>query len=369
MDNEKLENVPNVSINELINILTKTYISFINNNIDLKSCPSAMLWGAPGVGKSQSVRQIAKNIEKETKKKVNITDVRLLLFNPIDLRGIPVANKDKTLAVWLKPKIFEMENDKNVINILFLDEISACTPSVQASAYQITLDRTIGEHKLPDNCFVIAAGNRLKDKSVVSKMPKALANRMMHFEIKQDFNAWKEWAINHNVNSDIISFLSNNKNYLLINQNNDNLAYATPRTWEMVSNVLNNVDCTPFEIEYLVSSLVGNDVALEFMEYLNLGQDMPNVEDIFMGEVEYKPLSDTKNHVLYKQIISYMNNKKPKAEWIVNAFEYMTKMPIEYSIMFVKKINDYSVNAVVSIQESELYNEWMKKVKETNVFQ
>lgn len=113
--------------------------------------------GSAGVGKSQAVRQIGKEIESQTGKKVHITDVRLLLFNPIDLRGIPTSNADKTLAVWLKPQIFQMDESDSVINILFLDEISAAPQSVQAAAYQITLDRVVGEHKLPGNCIVIAA--------------------------------------------------------------------------------------------------------------------------------------------------------------------------------------------------------------------
>lgn len=155
--------------------------------------PSVMLWGPPGVGKSQAVREIARRNETDTsKKKVNVTDVRLLLFNPIDLRGIPTANADKTLAVWLKPQIFQMNPDDSVVNILFLDEISAASQSVQAAAYQITLDRVIGEHKLPDNCIVIAAGNRTTDKSVAYKMPKALANRLMHIEIVDSFSSWKK---------------------------------------------------------------------------------------------------------------------------------------------------------------------------------
>ena len=125
-----------------------------------------MLWGPPGIGKSQGVREIADNIKAKTGKKVHITDVRLLLFNPVDLRGIPTANADKTLAVWLRPQIFQMDAGDDTINILLLDEISAAPQSVQAAAYQITLDRTIGEHKLPENCIVIAAGNRVTDKSV-----------------------------------------------------------------------------------------------------------------------------------------------------------------------------------------------------------
>lgn len=103
----------------------------------LKQMSSVMLWGPPGVGKSQAVRQIAKEIERATGKTVKVTDVRLLLFNPIDLRGIPTSNADKTLAIWLKPQIFQMDSGDDIINILFLDEISAAPQSVQAAAEQI----------------------------------------------------------------------------------------------------------------------------------------------------------------------------------------------------------------------------------------
>ena len=176
--------MPILTVEKTVDTLTDAYCSVINKGMSPKVLPSVMLWGPPGVGKSQGVRQIAKRIERETRKKVVVTDVRLLLFNPIDLRGIPTANEDKTLAIWLKPQIFQMDASDEIVNILFLDEISAAPQSVQAAAYQITLDRVVGEHKLPDNCIVIAAGNRVTDKSVSFKMPKALANRLLHIEIE-----------------------------------------------------------------------------------------------------------------------------------------------------------------------------------------
>ena len=203
MENVTLNNVPTLNISEIVNTLSESYISYIENGIKFSEFPSVMLWGAPGVGKSQSVREIAKNIKAKTGKITNVIDVRLLLFNPIDLRGIPTTDKEKQNAIWLKPKIFEMDGSEDTINILFLDEISSCTPAVQASAYQITLDRTIGEHKLPDNCIVIAAGNRMNDKSVVSKMPKALANRLMHIEVEIDIDSWLEWAKENKLNEKV----------------------------------------------------------------------------------------------------------------------------------------------------------------------
>ncbi|MCQ2773049.1 MAG: hypothetical protein MJ238_07270, partial [Bacilli bacterium] len=92
----KLNEMSNLTINQIVDTLGKSYSALINSGADISLFPSVMLWGSMGLGKSQSVRQIAKRIEENTGKDVVVTDVRLLLFNPIDLRGIPVANEDKT---------------------------------------------------------------------------------------------------------------------------------------------------------------------------------------------------------------------------------------------------------------------------------
>ncbi len=123
MNEMKVNTIPLMSVNKIVDKLTLAYSSVINSGLSINLLPSVMLWGPPGVGKSQGVRQLAKEIEETTGKKAVVTDVRLLLFNPVDLRGIPTSNADKTLAVWLKPKIFQMDESDNVVNILFLDEI------------------------------------------------------------------------------------------------------------------------------------------------------------------------------------------------------------------------------------------------------
>ena len=132
MSNDINMNIPSVSVDDFVEEMTRVYVPTIKAGYPINMIPAAMLWGPPGVGKSQAVRRIAKEIGEKTGKTVNVTDVRLLLFNPIDLRGIPTANADKTLAVWLKPQIFQMDASDNIVNILFLDEISAAPQSVQA---------------------------------------------------------------------------------------------------------------------------------------------------------------------------------------------------------------------------------------------
>lgn len=337
MSDVKLTNIPSMTVGKAVDKLSHAYTTVIQNRLPVKTMPSVMLWGSPGVGKSQAIRQIAKKIEDSTGKSVNVTDVRLLLFNPIDLRGIPTSNADKTLAVWLKPQIFQMDSDDNIVNILFLDEISAAPQSVQAAAYQITLDRVVGEHKLPDNCIVIAAGNRTTDKSVAYKMPKALANRLMHIEIEGSFNSWKKWAISSGINDKVIGFLSFRQNYLMdFNSSSDDLAFPTPRSWEMVSNILNGIDDDIDNMYSLVAGIIGTGVAVEFRTWAKVYKDLPAVEDIFDGKMPALPTNTDAMYALTASMTAYARSHKDEMIRIANSIRYAEKMPPDFSTVLMK---------------------------------
>jgi len=330
-----------LSVGKAIEHLREAFVKIINNNLSVNLLPSVMLWGAPGVGKSQGVRQLAAEIEAETGKTVQITDARLLLFNPIDLRGIPTSNADKTLAVWLKPKIFQMDESDNIINILFLDEISAAPPSVQAAAYQITLDRTVGEHKLPDNCIVIAAGNRVTDKSVAYKMPKALANRLCHLEVEGDFKSWKHWAIGKGINEKVVGFLTFRPAYLMkFDAANDNLAFTTPRSWEMVSNILNFVSDDINKSYTLIAGCIGIGVAVEFRTWCAIYDKLPDIKDIFEGKCTQVPQQTDVMYAVVSSMVSYAAKHKHDMNKIANSITYAQKLPPDFATILLK---DYMV--------------------------
>ena len=359
--NNTMTNIPTMQISEVVDILANAYTCLINNNSPLTLMPSVMLWGAPGVGKSQGVRQIGEKIEKQTGKKVNITDVRLLLFNPIDLRGIPTANKDKTLALWLKPQIFNMDKSEDVVNILLLDEISAAPQSVQAAAYQITLDRKVGEHELPDNCIVIAAGNRLTDKSVAYKMPKALANRLLHFEVESRYDAWHKWAIENGINEKVIGFIGFKRNRLMsFDPETDDLAFATPRSWEMVSNILNNVEDTDERIIRLISGVVGEGVGVEFKMYLNNYHDLPSIEDIFNGKCKMVPKGVDSLYALSSSMVAYVREHKDDIKKITNSIKYMDLLPVEYSVLTLKDYLYIDEELKKKLLKTKEYVKWLE---------
>lgn len=337
MSEAKLTNIPSMNVNRIIDTLADAYCSIINAGQPLKLLPSVMLWGPPGVGKSQAIRQLAKEIEKNTGKKSVVTDVRLLLFNPIDLRGIPTANADKTLAIWLKPQIFQMDPSEDVVNILFLDEISAAPQSVQAAAYQITLDRVVGEHKLPENCIVIAAGNRTTDKSVAFKMPKALANRLLHIEVEGSFKSWKQWAIRSGIHPKVLGFLTFRQNYLMkFDAATEELAFATPRSWEMVSNILNFVGDDVDKMLQLISGVVGSGIAVEFRTWTRVYDDLPDLQEIFDGKNPKLPTGTDAMYALTAAMTAYARAHKDEISRIANSISYADRMPPDFSAMLMK---------------------------------
>lgn len=338
-------NMPILSVEKTIKHLSNVYCEIVRKGISPKVLPSVMLWGPPGVGKSQAIRQIAKDIKKKTGKETKITDVRLLLFNPIDLRGIPTANADKTLAIWLKPQIFQMDPDENIVNILFLDEISAAPQSVQAAAYQITLDRVVGEHKLPDNCIIIAAGNRVTDKSVSFKMPKALANRLMHIEVEGSFESWLNWAVRSGINPKVIGFLSFRSDKLFgFDPKSDNLAFATPRSWEMVSNLLNNV-CDDVNTLYpLISGLIGTGLAIEFRSWCSTKFKLPSTEDIFMGRITKVPDSTDVLYAVVSSMTAYAKEHKDDTQLIGNSLNYASNFPADFISLLMENYENIEEN-------------------------
>lgn len=357
-------NIPSVTVGNLVGMLSAFYANAIKKAALLKEVPAVILWGSPGIGKSQAIKQIAQKIEGNTGKKVVVTDVRLLLFNPIDLRGMPTVNEDKTLSVWLKPKIFEMDESDDVINILFLDELSAAPATLQAAAYQICLDRQVGEHKLPQNCIVLAAGNRTTDKSVSFKMPKALCNRLMHFNVTTNYKIWLQWALANGIDSRIIGYLAFAESKLCIDPESSDMAYSTPRSWEMVNNILKFTDGDIESSRTLIAACVGMDTALEFETWAKTHDKLPTVEEVLSGrKVKYPPTSDALLAFMASIVSAIRSNKEDiSVAELENACAYINKIPIDFATMFYGDLN--SIKEVgLKLMKCPAYHAWVSKNK------
>jgi hypothetical protein len=252
------------------------------------------LWGPPGIGKSDIVHQIGSEIE------ALVIDIRLSLWDPTDIKGIPYYNQQTNKMEWGIPQELPDESlaNQHKYIILFLDEMNSANPAVQAAAYQLVLNRRIGTYILPDNVLIVAAGNRMTDRGVTYKMPSPLANRFLHIELKVNFEDWFDWAIKNKINRDVVSFLEFSKHDLYdFDPKSPNLSFATPRSWSFVSDLLNDTETSnqfnvPIDSQIeteLVASSIGEGLALKFMAHREMSNKLPNPSDILNGKpVELK---------------------------------------------------------------------------------
>jgi hypothetical protein len=241
------------------------------------------LWGPPGIGKSEVVADITEEMGGL------MIDLRMAQMEPTDIRGIPFFNKDMNKMDWAEPVDLpdaELASQYPII-VLFLDEMNSAPPAVQAAGYQLILNRRVGKYHLPDNVVIVAAGNRDSDKGVTYRMPMPLANRFIHLEMRADFNAWQNWAVKKGIHKDVVGYLSFAKNDMYdFNAKSSSRAFATPRSWVFVSQLLDDEDNTDVDtLEHLISGSVGEGLAIKFMAHRKVASKMPKPEEILSGKV------------------------------------------------------------------------------------
>ncbi len=339
--------------------LSQLYIQALRADC-LSRIPSVALWGSMGVGKSAAVHEIAEQISRAIGQEVGVTDIRLLNFSPVDLRGVPFADVSHEFTVWLKPKLFDLDPAK--VHILFLDEISSAPQSLQATAYQIALDKRIGEFTLPENCIVICAGNRTTDKSVVYRMPKALANRLMHFEILSDFDSWYVWALENGIHEKVLGYLSfNNKGLNTDEVGIDELAFPTPRSWEFVSHLLQTDGREPKEMHDLLAGCIGVSAALAFEAWCEVYQTLPATADIFSGKCKQYPRKTDALYAVTASMISYITQSGARlaVSKLEHACSYAAGLPADFAMMFFNSIMDLE-EVRLRLMNVSSFLEWMQ---------
>lgn len=237
-----------------------------------------MLWGAPGVGKSQIVAQIA------TKHNAPVIDIRLSQMEPSDLRGIPFRVGEH--VEWAIPAILPNIERHGAVGILFLDEITSAPPSVSAAAYQLILDRRLGEYFVPEGWAIIAAGNRQGDRGVTYTMPAPLANRFSHFDVDVYLDDWVLWAYKNHIDERVIAFLRFRPELLFdFDPAHNPVAFPSPRSWEFAHRALQKFGD---HSELLLGSLqacVGPAAGIELNAFIANLDNMPDLEAILQGEI------------------------------------------------------------------------------------
>lgn len=288
----------------------------------MKARRPVFLWGPPGIGKSDLMVQIGKSFEviddkgNITTKARPVVDMRLLLMDPTDLKGIPFYDPELKTMKWAQSNELPTVETGLENAILFLDEMNAAPPSVQAAAYQLILNRRIGEYILPDGVDIVAAGNRESDRGVTYRMPSPLANRFVHLDMEANFEDWQAWAIENDVHEDIIGFLSKHTQKLFtFDPKSADKAFATPRSWVFNSELLLEAEANGLsdnDQTTLTAGTVGEGLAIEFAQHRKFAAQLPDPLDVLNGKVRELKVKEVSAH--YSLVISLCYRLKELAK-------------------------------------------------------
>lgn len=286
----------------------------------LEAKRSIFLWGEPGIGKSDIVREVAAS------KKLSMVDMRLSIYDPTDLKGFPIV---KDGAMYFVPPALLPKKGKGV---LLLDEFPQAPPAVQAVAYQLVLDRRLGEYTLPDGWSIVAAGNRASDGGVHYSLPAALANRFIHLNLTVNHPDWDEWAAKNGISDLTRAYLRFRPDQLLdMGARKTGMAYPSPRSWAMADTVIQQKHGAAEELEMLTGT-VGEGVATEYMAFVKVASELPTSAQIILAP-DKAPLPKSPGA---KHAAVLMMERAAMPSNLGACFAYIERLEVEYQVVFAQ---------------------------------
>ena len=325
-----------MKISKLPTLLTSAHKAGIN----------VFLKGAPGTAKTAAVRQFAESA------KLRLIHIHGPLTDILDVKGLPAIINDE--AVFQPMSHWPDENDDPVL--VLIDELPQCVPTIQNIYSQLLIDNQVGSIKLPKGSVVIATGNRKEDKAATSSIPSHIVNRVMHVNVDTDANDFLNWATVHDINPMIIAFGRFRPDCLhTFDPKTCQDPYATYRTWEMVSKL---IDAKPDDniLYEAIAGLVGNGPAGEFIAYKTTYLSLPNIDDVLANPNAAKIPGDPATLYALATAVANHTNKD-------NSDAVMTladRMPAEYAVMMIRS----AYLKYNNLDKTKGFKAWVMKHKE-----
>lgn len=292
----------------------------------LESDVPVMITGHMGIGKSDLARAVGSILTYEDEP-YQIQPVWLPIKDPVDMKGLPYTDGEYTR--WTKPDFFHESGNW----LYFFDEINAASQMLQVAAYQVILEKRIGENQLPKSARMIAAGNLLSSRAAAQTMNAALANRFWHCELTTDLNAWIKWALAHGIRHEIIAYQrwkGGSALFAFDPAKNEN-AFPTPRSWTYVSRRM--ASATPLTI-HSVAGAVGEAHGAEFVSFMDMYHKLPD-RDLILAAPATAPIPDARDiSVLYALCGSIASvAEESNLDKIIT---YANRLPAEFSALLVR---------------------------------
>jgi len=318
----------------------------------MKADIPVFLWGAPGIGKSEVIDQVAKSLD------LPVIDFRASLRDPVDLRGLPLVDAKNGSTRWLPPSELPDAKRHGERGVLKLDELNVASQAVQTACFGLVLERRVGEYELPKGWVIVAAGNRLADRASAQRMPTALRNRFAHLEVEPSLDAWSHWASKSGVHPAVIAFVRFRPEFLHKMPEGEQNGFPTPRSWVKVAKITDAPDATRM---HLVSGLIGEGPATEFEAFMRIWKQLPSIDGIFRDpkSVHVPPMGEPA--ALYA--VSAALARRATKDNIAKAYEYAKRMPPEFTTLMMTD----AIKRDPKLKETKAFTEWAVNAKEVTL--
>jgi MoxR-like ATPase len=211
------------------------------------------------VGKTQVVEELARRIGAQ------FFDLRLTTIEPQDLRGLPYYDHDAKKTLWYRPE--DLPDDPHRPSVLFLDELTAASPYLQPTVYGLLQERRVGQHRLPDSVFLVAAGNTVEDGAIAYEMGTGLSDRLVHLLVEASAADWlANFAVPKGLHPAVVALIRTRPDLLETTEETlarGDMIAATPRSWERVSQIVMSVPDRRLR-NMMVAGTVGEAIGAEF---------------------------------------------------------------------------------------------------------
>jgi len=253
---------------------------------------------------------------------------------------------------------------------LFLDEITSAPPSVSAAAYQLILDRRLGEYQVPDGWAIFAAGNRQGDRGVTYTMPAPLANRFSHFEVESHLDDWVSWAYANGIDERVIGFLRFRPELLFnFDPSHNPVAFPSPRSWEFAHRALQKFGENSSLMVNTLQACVGPAAGIELAAFVNNLDKLPDLDAILRGEEVPTPDEIDLQYAVASALVGRAlraKNEKRGREVYGHILNYANSFPQrEMGVMLVSDMHRAVGQELFSVPE---FTEWAKAIADVMLY-
>lgn len=253
-----------------------------------------LLMGAPGIGKTQIMRQIAQECE------IGLVSYTITHHTRQSAVGLPMICQKEynghsfTVTEYTMSEIIAsvyeiMEQTGLQEGILFIDEINCVSETLAPTMLQFLQNKTFGNQSVPQGWVIVAAGNPPEYNKSVREFDVVTLDRLRKMEIQPDLSVWKKYAHSVGVHSAVLTYLEIHPEYFYrITQDVDGIQFVTARGWEDLSSLLKVYESMGISAEENIVSqyLQHTEIAEDFAAYLSLyqkyGEDY-QIESILNG--------------------------------------------------------------------------------------